>query len=160
MGRRSRWTLGPVKTTGVDGVADENRARTGPPRTALGPWGGEPGPHGQLLVRGVETRRKKALFRVEFGGDGVGAEAPSLILNSLWHPSTALRAGYEVVLLRTSASRWGFSASCEVVLLRTSASRWGFSASCEVVPFHTSTSNPRFVSKLRWEAMIASHLFL
>jgi len=50
--------LGPVNTTGVDGVADENRARTGPPRTALGPWGGEPGPHGQLLVRGVETRRR------------------------------------------------------------------------------------------------------
>ena len=48
--------LGPVNTTGVDGVADENRARTGPPRTALGPWGGEPGPHGQLLVRGVENR--------------------------------------------------------------------------------------------------------
>jgi len=33
--------LGPVNTTGVDGVADENRARTGPPRTALGPWGGD-----------------------------------------------------------------------------------------------------------------------
>jgi len=75
--------LRPVNTTGVDGVADENRARpgphgqllvrgvenraptdsswsvgwrTGPPRTALGPWGGEPGPHGQLLVLGVENR--------------------------------------------------------------------------------------------------------
>jgi hypothetical protein len=34
-------SLGPVNTTGVDGVADENRARTGPPRTALGPWGGD-----------------------------------------------------------------------------------------------------------------------
>jgi hypothetical protein len=29
--------------------------------------------------------RKKAWFRVEFGGNGVGAKAPSLILNSLWH---------------------------------------------------------------------------
>ena len=36
-----RIELGPVNTTGVDGVADENRARTGPPRTALGPWGGD-----------------------------------------------------------------------------------------------------------------------
>ena len=91
------------------------------------------------FIGATEQAAEKGSFGVEFDCSGAGTKAPFSLLNNLWHPSTALRAGYEVVPLRTSTSRWSFSASYEVVPLRTSTSRWSFSASCEVVPLRTST---------------------